>query len=127
MANDITHDTFDPQVHFSRVLTEQGKVQTDADAVPKPTTRKILQVAPPATAVYAVFKQPTEHALRPEEELLLIACPVVATVQAQDGSIEVVGLCIEPGGLVEPTQPNFLGYAASREEAVEIFSAGEPV
>src|SRR5215210_5461298 len=31
MKNDITRDTFNPLKHFSRVLSQQGRVQLDAD------------------------------------------------------------------------------------------------
>jgi len=79
----------------------------------------ILQIAPPATPVFAVYDD--EDA---KDGLLLRPCPVVAMIEDENGSRRVLGLCLDPDHdeLRVPVEVNFLGYADSREDATIRFA-----
>jgi hypothetical protein len=79
--------------------------------------RKILQIATPASPIFAVYNVGENDLPKTKKDLYFQKCPIVATVENEKGGIEVVGLCVEIYGLDEPGAGNFLGYAATEEQA----------
>jgi len=84
----------------------------------KKPKKKIVQICPPATPLFAVYSDSGDGGPpSAKEHLSLVPCPVVGLIEVENEEARVVGLVVEDWGLDEPIASNFLGYATSEKDA----------
>jgi hypothetical protein len=82
--------------------------------------KKIIQLATPATPVFAVFKsKEADLATLVKDDISLSECPVMALVEDEDGFKIVQGLINDSGAYCPPYGREFVGFASSEADAIK--------